>query len=311
MLLVSFAFILGVSFRPAFVLEFRTAGHVKSENFSSWHNRTDPHDSDTVSSTERSSIRTFLKRTSLELHPYCVIQITTPHSAQSREAASFVSLNGAQATRWTHVNSKGMHQDVMFDALTEALDNGCKGDWFFMGDDDTMFFHSGIVEFLSNRRKQAKLAFAHGNLWSAQDIASSWYTGGSGLVLTRISTELVTSRYRSAAVQSVVRKSFDSCNCFDVPFTKALHTVGVRLMHSPDFFLDSCLDCQQRLLSDIPVVSCHGVTVFRERAVHSLNKGVDKFAQVDPHPNYSQPSFFANMTFDERVQHFNKRCSQD
>jgi len=244
---------------------------------------------------------------------YCVIQITTPDSAESRTSASFerFSSNHPLVSHWTHVNSKGMHKLVKFNALSEAQEQGCVGNWFFIGDDDTLIFPQGISKFLSQRRKQAALPVAHGNLLSFTDFNSSWYTGGSGILISRTAAQSIQEKAKEPEAQQIIQSSFDSCNCFDVPFARVMQASGIRMFHSPTFFLDSCLECGHRLIENdiLPVVSCHGVTIFRNISIHALGKQGDRYAEISRHLDYNRPAEFVNLTVAERVKYFWQQCS--
>ena len=246
---------------------------------------------------------------------YCVIQITEPSKVEHRQAARFQPAvsSGYTGTAWLYVNSVGMNAHVMFKALEEAKLNGCDGDWFFMGDDDTLFYQRGIETWLTQRKPQEKWLAAHGSLWDVKKTSESWFTGGSGVALTGSLTKVIRESLTHENVTRAVTQAFSWCNCFDVPFTRAIVASGGRLFHQPNMFLDSCLDCdsERRGVIDMPVVSCHAATMFRSHNPHAQNKRGDELGESLRGQDYAQNAEVAAMTDPKaRRSWFDAKCEK-
>jgi len=267
------------------------------------------------------SVGTAREARSLKVGPrkeYCVIQITTPANAEARRAANFVASvenenakaegAGYLAKSHVHVNGKGMHANLMFDALVEAGKRGCDGEWFFIGDDDTLFYRKGIEMWMRQREPQKEWRVAHGNLYEPQKLADSWFTGGSGIALTRPLVQEVVQRYKAHRLDGVIQQAFSWCGCMDVPFTRALSESGGRVFHQPNLFLDSCLDCDRRGIAGMPIVGCHAGTMFRASNPPATTKHGDAYGETPREQLYSQHPSVARMTPSARRKWFDDKC---
>jgi len=245
---------------------------------------------------------------------YCVIQITTPVDAESRRAATFDAKvadddEGAYLARsHVHVNGKGMHANLMFDAIIEARRRGCDGEWFFIGDDDTLFYRKGIEMWLRQREPQKEWWVAHGNLYEPQKLADSWFTGGSGIAVTRPLVREMIRKYKRHRLDEVIQQAFSWCGCMDVPFMRALTESGGRVFHQPNLFLDSCLDCDRRGIAGMPIVGCHAGTMFRASNPPATTKHGDAYGETPREQLYSQHPSVARMTPSARRKWFDDKC---
>jgi|MDSW01.2.fsa_nt_gb hypothetical protein len=245
---------------------------------------------------------------------YCVIQITTPDGRAARRAAAFDPASKPGASHHVHVNARGTAADVVYQALTRGMRDGggCAPDasWYFVGDDDTLFSHAGILAFAAARRKQVEQLVAHGNSYRPSSPNKAWFTGGSGMALTKAAAKalgaLEGEKLRRYA--DVLDAEHAWCGCFDVPFARGLSHVGARLFHLPNQFLDSCLDCDRRMVEDVPVVGCHAATMFRKENTHSKSKGGDAYAELPRGMKYDRPERFERMNQRERREHFDEKC---
>lgn len=246
---------------------------------------------------------------------YCVIQITDPSRVENRQAARFQPAvsNGYNGTAWLYVNPVGMNAHVMFKALEEAMLNGCDGDWFFVGDDDTLFYQRGIEKWLTQRKPQEKWLAAHGSLWEVQKASKSWFTGGSGVAITGSLAKVLRESLTQGSVTNAAAEAFSWCNCFDVPFARAIVESGGRLFHQPNLFLDSCLDCdsERRGVFDMPIVSCHAATMFRSHNPHAQNKRGDELGESLRGQDYAQSAEVAATTDPKaRRSWFDAKCEK-
>ena len=210
-----------------------------------------------------------------------------------------------------YVNPGSITASTTFDALFAGRAGGCREDaeWYFVEDDDTLFFHRGVVRFAAQRRRQVTTKVAHGNEFNPTLAKKGWFTGGSGVALSRGMAEAAETRRAASGFRDVLAAGFKWCNCFDVPFMRGLEWVGMRPFHAPNLFLDSCLDCDEgrRLVEDTPVVGCHGATIFREENPHPKNKNGDPYAETKQSLSYRQIQAFRSMGFEERRTYFRER----
>lgn len=254
--------------------------------------------------------------TTEESVPYCVIQIGSAANLAEREASRFDPTPHPGASHHLYVNPGGITASTTFDALFAGRAGGCREDseWYFVGDDDTLFFHRGVVRFAAQRRRQVTMKVAHGNEYNPTLAHKGWFTGGSGVALSRALVEAAESRKAASESEfrDVLAAEFKWCNCFDVPFMRGLEWVGMRPFHAPNLFLDSCLDCDEgrRLVEDTPVVGCHGATIFREENPHPKNKKGDPYAETKQSLSYDQLQAFRSMGFEERRRHFESACER-
>ena len=249
-----------------------------------------------------------------ETVPYCVIQIGNAGDIAEREASRFDPTPHPGASHHMYVNPGSITASTTFDALFAGRAGGCREDaeWYFVGDDDTLFFHRSIVRFATQRRRQVTMKVAHGNEFNPTLAKKGWFTGGSGVALSRGMAEAAETRRAASEFRDVLAAEFKWCNCFDVPFMRGLEWVGMRPFHAPNLFLDSCLDCDEgrRLVEDTPVVGCHGATIFREENPHPKNKNGDPYAETKQSLSYRQIQAFRSMGFEDRRTYFESACER-
>ena len=92
--------------------------------------------------------------------------------------------------------------------------------------DDTLFFHRGVVRFAAQRRRQVTMKVAHGNEFNPTLAKKGWFTGGSGVALSRGMAEAAEARRAASGFRDVLAAEFKWCNCFDVPFMRGLSGWG-------------------------------------------------------------------------------------
>lgn len=228
-----------------------------------------------------------------------MVQITTDKEVEARRAAKFnasTSSPGYEAYSHVFVNANGMNAYVEFEAVRQAIAHGCDGDWFFVGDDDTLFYTRGIERWIEQKRPQKEWMVAHGNVWEPRKLHESWFTGGSGTALSGVLARRMNDKYTRGELNAIATEVFGWCHCFDVPFARGIVQSGGRMFHQPNIFLDSCLDCasDRRGVSDTPIVGCHAATMFRGRNPHAWNKRGDEYGEhlreqdYDQHPELSR-----------------------
>lgn len=232
---------------------------------------------------------------------YCVVQITTVNDDEARRAARFdgsTSSAGYEATSHVFVNAKRMNAYVELEAVRQAIAHGCDGDWFFVGDDDTLFYTRGIERWIDQKRPQKEWLVAHGNLFEPRKLNESWFTGGSGTALSGVLARKMSDWYGLGKFDKVADVAFVWCGCFDVPFARSIAEAGGRMFHQPNLFLDSCLDCasDRRGVTDTPIVSCHAATMFRSRNPHAWNKRGDEYGEHLREQGYDQHPDFQKIT---------------
>ena len=243
---------------------------------------------------------------------YCVVQITSDRSGD--RSASLFKTTRKNGSSHTHVSKGGtIHGVEMFNALREALENRCDGDWYFIGDDDTLFFPDAIEAWMHQRSPQKDWIAAHGNVYSPHEIPRSWYTGGSGVALTKKAVHRV-EKIKLPEYLNVAKQEFANCKCFDVPFMRVLQKLpGVRTFHSPNTFLDSCQDCgDNRALLEVPIVACHAATLFRDSNPHAGSKasrGGDGYFEYSEIRTYLRPKRFEDLSHEQRRTHFDDLCA--
>ena len=242
---------------------------------------------------------------------YCVVQITTPANAESRSVGKFKGADSPafSSTSYTHVETGGMNKDVMYSALAGAKKDGCRGQWWFIGDDDTLFYAHGIETWMTQRAPQSEWLVAHGNLYEPRKLEQSWFTGGSGMVLTNALVERVLAKYAAGELAAVNGAAFQQCRCFDVPFMRGVLESGARVFHQPNLFLDSCLNCNRRGIVGVPIVSCHAATIFRQVNPHASSKGGDDFEEAAKGLSYAQVEDFAKLSAIDRRTWFDAKCN--
>ena len=242
---------------------------------------------------------------------YCVVQITTPAIAESRSVVKFKGADSPaiSSTSYTHVETGGMNKDVMYSALAGAKKDGCRGQWWFIGDDDTLFYAKGIETWMTQRAPQSEWLVAHGNLYEPRKLEQSWFTGGSGMVLTNALVERVLAKYAAGELAAVNGAAFQQCRCFDVPFMRGVLESGARVFHQPNLFLDSCLNCNRRGIVGVPIVSCHAATIFRQVNPHASSKGGDDFEEAAKGLSYAQVEDFATLSAIDRRTGFDAKCN--
>ena len=251
---------------------------------------------------------------------YCVVQITTRNEYAKRASAIYdAKISTAtlyDARTHVYINERGMHAAVVFDALSAANELGTCGDsqveWYFIGDDDTLFYRNGIEQWLQQRQPQRHWLVSHGNLWEARKLDKSWFTGGSGFVLSAPLVRQMIFKYKKGDLNETINEAFSWCNCFDVPLCRGITMSGGRMFHQPNLFLDSCLDCarDRRGLVGVQIIACHAATIFREQNPHAVNKGGDEFGEILRGGDYSQHPDFKHVTeAHERRIWFDKMCA--
>lgn len=242
---------------------------------------------------------------------YCVVQITTPANAESRSVGKFKGEDSPafSSTSYTHVETGGMNKDVMYSALAGAKKDGCRGQWWFIGDDDTLFYAHGIETWMTQRAPQSEWLVAHGNLYEPRKLEQSWFTGGSGMVLTNALVERVLAKYAAGELAAINGAAFQQCRCFDVPFMRGVLASGARVFHQPNLFLDSCLNCDRRGIVGVPIVSCHAATIFRQVNPHASAKGGDDFEEAAKGLSYAQVEDFAKLSAIDRRTWFDAKCN--
>ena len=131
-----------------------------------------------------------------ETVPYCVIQIGNAGDLAEREASRFDPTPHPGASHHMYVNPGSITASTTFDALFAGRAGGCREDaeWYFVGDDDTLFFHRGVVRFAAQRRRQVTMKVAHGNEFNPTLAKKGWFTGGSGVALSRGMAEAAETR---------------------------------------------------------------------------------------------------------------------
>ena len=192
---------------------------------------------------------------------YCIIQLTSNATRMMRSRTHSDALihtvdNDLRANLETG--------NLLFAALRHFEVN-CMNRWIFMGDDDTLFFDRGIARFLHERRGERVKPVAYGNIYDAYN-TRSWFTGGSGLLLSPEITRLI---LRTPTLEW--QKEALWCACGDVPLARAIKAVGGRMIHKPNHFLDSCLYCKTHPVRS-QISTCHGVSMFRDRNPHTNTK---------------------------------------
>jgi len=264
-------------------------------------------DADAADATDAAAVKTVRKGA----FTYCVVQITTPANAQSRSVGKFKGEDSPafSSTSYTHVEAGGMNKDVMYSALVGAKKDGCRGQWWFIGDDDTLFYAKGIETWMTQRAPQSEWLVAHGNLYEPRKLEQSWFTGGSGMVLTNALVERVLAKYAAGELTAINGAAFQQCRCFDVPFMRGVLESGARVFHQPNLFLDSCLNCDRRGLVGVPIVSCHAATIFRQVNPHASAKGGDDFEEAVKGLSYAQVEDFAKLSAIDRRTWFDAKCN--
>jgi hypothetical protein len=249
---------------------------------------------------------------------YCVVQITSDRSGD--RSASLFKTTKADArsiigSSHTHVNKGGTINGMqMFNALKEAVENQCDGDWYFIGDDDTLFFPDAIEAWMYQRSPQKDWIVAHGNVYAPHEISKSWYTGGSGVALTKKGVQSLLEKIELPEYLNLAKQVFANCKCFDVPFMRVFQKLrGARTFHSPNTFLDSCQDCgDNRALLEVPIVACHAATLFRDRNPHAGAKaarGGDEYFEYSESRTYRQPKMFEDLSHEQRRNYFENLCA--
>jgi hypothetical protein len=213
---------------------------------------------------------------------YCIIQITS-------NATRHMMRPPTHSNALRYVVKHRLRSDlktgrVMFAALKQ-FEASCTNRWTVMGDDDTLFFDIGIARFLYERRSERTKPVAYGNMYDVH-VQNSWFTGGSGLLLS----PEITKRILRANNTLPWQKHALWCACADVPLAHAIRGVGGRLIHKPNHFLDSCLYCKTHPLRS-HITACHGVSMFRNRNPHTdTKKGRDEslveFNMTSPSSSY-------------------------
>ena len=244
---------------------------------------------------------------------YCVVQITSERSGD--RSASLFKTTRKNGSSHAHASKGGtIHGMEMFNALREAVENRCDGDWYFIGDDDTLFFPDAIEAWMHQRSPQKDWIAAHGNVYSPHEIPRSWYTGGSGVALTKKAVHSMLEKIKLPEYLNVAKQEFANCKCFDVPFMRVLQKLpGARTFHSPNTFLDSCQDCgDNRALLEVPIVACHAATLFRDRNPHAGSKasrGGDGYFEYSEIRTYLRPKRFEDASPEQRRTHFDDLCA--
>jgi hypothetical protein len=191
----------------------------------------------------------------------CIVQVTNFMGVQTRN----ISLN-SEAHLYVHPHPFSSNIDTAKVYLSALRSLNSKCNWYVLGDDDTIFFKKAINDFI--KFKNSSLPIAYGNLY---DINSKppWFTGGSGILL---SSNLVTNmlRINDNILHKLLRPHI-SCACIDLPFTHVIKYLNGRLVHMPNNFLDSCLDCIPHPYKK-SILTCHAVTLYRNVNMHASNK---------------------------------------
>ena len=140
--------------------------------------------------------------------PYCVIQIGNAGDIAEREASRFDPTPHPGASHHMYVNPGSITASTTFDALFAGRAGGCREDaeWYFVGDDDTLFFHRGIVRFATQRRRQVTMKVAHGNEFNPTLAKKGWFTGGSGVALSRGMAEAAETRRAASGISRRTRR---------------------------------------------------------------------------------------------------------
>ena len=252
-----------------------------------------------------------LKATRKGAFKYCVVQITTPTNVASRSVGKFKGEDSPAflSTSYTHVETGGINKDMMYSALEGAKKDGCTGQWWFIGDDDTLFYAKGIETWMMQRAPQSEWLVAHGNLFEPRKLEQSWFTGGSGLALTNTLVERVLAKYAAGELTAINGAAFQQCRCGDVPFMRGVLASGARVFHQPNLFLDSCLNCDRRGIVGVPIVSCHAATIFRRVNPHASAKGGDDFEEAAKGLSYAQVEDFTKLSTLERRTWFDAKCN--
>ena len=197
---------------------------------------------------------------------YCIIQIASNATRTMRPPTHSNSLRFVVKHR---ISSNLKTGRLMFAAL-KRFEANCTNRWTVMGDDDTLFFDIGIARFIYERRSERTKPVAYGNMYDVH-VQNSWFTGGSGLLLSPEITKRILRTNTLPWQQHALW-----CACFDVPLAHAIRGVGGRLIHKPNHFLDSCLYCKTHPLRS-HITACHGVSMFRSRNPHTdTKKGRDE-----------------------------------
>lgn len=154
--------------------------------------------------------------------------------------------------------------------------------WLFFGDDDTHVDVESIEAFARATPPSDSVVF--GNIYDSRinfdgcyrgsgaertfPLVGGWFTGGTGVLVPALVAKRLTK-------EKVARwaEAGRHCKCIDQPFGCALHDLGVRLVHRPNLFLDSCLDCLAIPRERRRILSCHAVTAFRRKNFGSRHKG--------------------------------------
>lgn len=291
---------------------------------------------------------------------YCIIQIT---SGNGRPATMFSieKQDPLHAKFYLFQNNGSVTNDLMFRALRDSqfLDESttiCS--WIFFGDDDTLFFPNNIHQFIRSRQHDplihphtlkavyGNLAFPYGKSYHSSPSTPTpvWFTGGAGMILTRASAQDALSRDATIEFETRVvnNTAFPGVNsslsdmacgggnnneCGDGPFCITLQLRGHRLFHQPYSFLDSCLDCNNLVVSTTAssnslracssVLSCHAVSVYQRwnkyskaKSHQQKNANLHYYMETrNGHYSYKQPDVFRNMTQRQRRDHLDQICS--
>ena len=99
-----------------------------------------------------------------------------------------------------------------------------------------------------------------------------------------------------------------SCACGDLPFTYVIQYLNGRLVHMPNNFLDSCLDCRTHPYKN-NILTCHAVTLYRNMNPHAQSKqNKDKYFTEFIHRNHYVRDF-KSLNYLKNYRNILRNCS--